>query len=264
VKAYIEFLGLPGAGKTTAARELCRYLKRSGHNVLQDEEALYAALKRQSRWHDLRYPIRFCSYERGRRWLYDVYRQPRFAYEPLNRFLSVHGGMREALGAILRHPETFQDSALLVKWLIRLYTWYQLAAENLHRDEILVLDEGFCSRALSVFGYVEGSPDSARLQDYIGHVPAPSAVICVEAPAESRRKRLAERGCPTRLKNAGDKRRRELDSNFEVCLSLAAAGLKARRIPVVTVDNAGSLERLQSALRGIASGLFRATGTPEQ
>jgi hypothetical protein len=151
--------------------------------------------------------------------------------------------MAETLCAIQQHPESILDSAVLVKWLVRLYSGYQLAKENLKQNELLVLDEGFCNRAISIFGYCSGRVDPATLQAYIMHVPLPDAVIHVEASLETREKRLADRGYPTRLKNLDEIERKALNRNFETCESLVVAGLETRGVPVITINNDGPLER---------------------
>jgi thymidylate kinase len=243
VKKHIEFLGLPGSGKTTLAFELRGYLNSHGHKALSAEQALYAALRRRSHYYELRYPIKYCSYERGKRWLYEVYRKPRFSYDPLNRFLGGHEKMAETLCAIQQYPQSMYNSAVLIRWLVRLYCGYQLAKENLKRNELLVLDEGFCNRAISIFGYCSGTVNCPKLQDYIKNVPAPDAVLRVEASLETREKRLSGRGYPARLKNLDEMQRKELNRNFETCASLVVAGLEARGVPVITINNDGPLER---------------------
>ncbi len=239
MKRHIEFLGLPGSGKTTLAHELCTYLGSKNHKALQAEEALYVAMQRRSRYCDMRYPIKYCSYERGKRWLYEVYGQPRFSYDPLNRFFDEHKKMVEIFGAILQHPERIQDCALLIKWLVRLYGGYQLAKENLKDDEILVVDEGFCSRVLSMFGYGSGTIDHMKLEEYVMCLPAPDVVMCVDASPETCEKRLSarDRGYPARLKNHSIKRREELYRNFETCVSMVISGLRTLGVPVINTDH---------------------------
>jgi len=227
VKTHIEFLGLPGAGKTTLCRELCRYARSLGCKAFEAEEALYVALRRRSRWYSLRRPVKYCSYARGRRWLHEVYSQPCFCCDALAEFLDAHGGMARTLAAILRRPEQFQDSALLVKWLVQLFSSYELAADMLKRDETMLLDEGFCNR---------------------------------DASAQTRRSRLIERGLPARLKNTDPARRAELERNFEACLAAAAAALAGRGIPVLHVSNDGSLEDCYRDLHARARRIFHETG----
>jgi len=260
VKTHIEFLGLPGAGKTTLCRELCRYARSLGCKAFEAEEALYVALRRRSRWYSLRRPVKYCSYARGRRWLHEVYSQPCFCCDALAEFLDAHGGMARTLAAILRRPEQFQDSALLVKWLVQLFSSYELAADMLKRDETMLLDEGFCNRALSIFGYCSGAADPDQVRSYIAAVPAPDAVICIDASAQTRRSRLIERGLPARLKNTDPARRAELERNFEACLAAAAAALAGRGIPVLHVSNDGSLEDCYRDLHARARRIFHETG----
>lgn len=249
-------MGLPGAGKTTLARELCRHARSRGCRSFEADEALYTALRRRTRWYNLRRPLAYCTYARGRRWLDAVYARPRFAYESLGRFLDSHDGMAHALGAILRRPERFQDSARLIKWLVQLFSGYALAADMLTQDEILILDEGFCNRALSIFGYCSGAVDPDQVRAYIAAVPAPNAVMCVDASSQTREARLAGRGLPSRLRNADAARRSELDRNFEVCLAVTAAELAARGIPVLHVNNDGPLESGYRELYAGAAAIF--------
>ena len=256
VKRYIEFLGLPGSGKTTLARELCGYLNSNNHKAFQAEEALYVALRRRSHYYNVRYPIKYCSYERGKRWLHEVYRQPRFSYDPLNRFLNTHENMTAIFCSILQRPENIQDCALLIKWLVRLCGGYQLTQENLKHDEVLVVDEGFCNRAISLFGYGSGAVDYGNLQAYVTHLPAPDLVMCVEASPATREKRLSARGYPARFKSASAQRRKELYCNFDACVSMVVAGLESRGISVLHIDNDGPLEHFYQNTATLLAHIF--------
>lgn len=255
MKKYIEFLGLPGSGKTALAGELCSFLKNRGFKAFQLEQALYYAMRRRSHYYSVRCPIKYCGYERGKRWLYELVRQPRFSYDPLNRFLGQNEVMAETLGCVLKRSNK-DGWPLLVKWLVQLYSSYQLIQDNLKHDEVLVIDEGFCNRALSIFGYTHDAVDHARIQTYAEHVPAPDAVICVNASLEKREQRLAARGFPLRLKTLSITQRNAVYSNFEHCLAAVLAELEARKIPVIHIDNDGSLEDLYRNAEEVSAQVF--------
>ena len=203
----------------------------------------------------MRYPVKYCSYERGKRWLYEVYRQPRFSYDPLNRFLGENETMVETLRRVAKGSND-DGRTLLIKRLIRLFSNYQLIRENLKKDEVLIIDEGFCSRALSIFGYDYDGINPADIQTYVEQVPAPDIVICVSASLETRERRLAARGVPLRLKKLNTLQRNAVYRGFEHCLAGVLAGLEARKIPVIHIDNEGTLEDLSRCADTVSAQVF--------
>jgi thymidylate kinase len=255
VKRHIEFLGLPGSGKTASAGRLYGFLKSRGYKAFHLEEALYCAIRRRSHYYTVRYPVKYCSYERGKRWMYKLYRQPQFSYDPLNRFLSGNEIMVETLRRVAKGSND-DGRTLLIKWLVRLFSNYQLIRENLKKDEMLIIDEGFCSRALSIFGYDYDRMDPAYIQTYVEHVPAPDIVICVSASLETRQRRLAARGVPLRLKKLSMLQRKTVYRGFEHCLAGVLAGLEARKIPIIHIDNEGTLEDLSRYADTVSAQVF--------
>ena len=162
---HIEFLGVPGVGKTTLAERLARDLREQGGNVAFLPMDGLADL---SRWADrVRHLIDIARYS---------------LVMPQQAWRSAR------IARAFPQPTLTAALKTLGYWLAT----HQLAHKHAQRAEVVVLDQGYYQ---GIYSWALQSPalDQTILSSALRLVPMPDIVIVVTAPAEAIRARLKHR-----------------------------------------------------------------------
>ena len=134
-------------------------------------------------------------------------------------------------------------------WIVELLWSYQLASSSdANARAHLVLDEGFCNRALTLFGYQFSENDLDGLRAYIDSIPAPDLVIVVGCDDEQAASRTTKRARFGYLSNG-----EAIQYTHDVARCVAATTnlLVERGIDVRTVRNDGTLADAAREMRTI-------------
>jgi hypothetical protein len=230
----IEFMGLPGSGKSTLTHVLLEDLHRRGSTLLSNEEAVIRCIRRR---------------DDGMVWNF-LKRLPYIVWEPAagsrhamaelhlfsSAYLPLFGLMFEVLN---RRPiPTALQQCIL-------YAYYLHCAERYLLDTYLVagegvvVEEGLAMGLLAILGcLLPGSPCKQDIARYVSHMPAPFAIFWVDASPTECVKRLRMRPqMPLPWVECSD---RELLENLEYnhhILDIAASELTDRGIPVHRIPN---------------------------
>ena len=190
----IEFLGLPGSGKTTLARELATSLEGAAGL----EEAVRSAVAAHGHDASSRAAARVSRSSKSRIWK-GVYARSTDRFDALARFLSAQPRLMEVtLAAQRERSDRDRGQDLVLGWLLNLMARYQIATEADQFDS-LIIDEGFCQRAVALFGFGFAPADESRLGEYLAAMPPPAFVIAVETPLAVCEERLEKRGWSERV-----------------------------------------------------------------
>jgi hypothetical protein len=232
----VEFLGIPGSGKSTIVNSL---VGSAGGTV-----GLDTAVKRSISTNGVdratRIGSRLTGAGTGRLWK-ALYARSADRFDALGRAISTHPGAIEAIAGSQRaRADRDHGQGMVLGWLLDFMARYQLAAEWGGADW-LVIDEGFTQRAIGLFAYGFGVEDTTLLRTYLEQIPAPDLLVVVDTPFDICMERLSRRGWSDRLADVDqDGRLRFLDGSTQV-VELATERMTTMGIPVVTLDGTASV-----------------------
>lgn len=227
----VEFLGPPGSGKTSLARELIRSLP----NTIDLEEAVRLAVKTGGEDGLTRAAARLSRSSSSRIWRTSYARSTdRFA--GLARFIAANPRTLEtALAAQRIRAERDRDQAMVLGWVLNLMARYQLAIEWGGQDW-LVLDEGFCQRGVALFSHGFIDDDLPSLTAYLTSNPRPDLVVVIETPIETCAERLDQRGWSERVADLAEAERHDFLSAAVSVTEAISDHLESTHSSVVRVD----------------------------
>ena len=230
-RRHIEFIGLPGSGKTTLSNSLVKMLRGKGETLFflpaditalirrRDDGLIKNALKQLPSfvWN------RFLGIQHA---LPEVQLFVAEHVELLNRMLSVFDGKSVS--------SDFRES-LIYSSLLN-FAEYQLAKKLLNEGEILILEEGLCHRGYSFYGQWDDELFNG-LEDYVNLIPLPSDVVWAKCSVDNCLRRLRKRDrMPLRYIGLSDEAcRRRLSCGLR-SLDCIAELLRRRGVSVRTVE----------------------------
>jgi thymidylate kinase len=239
----MEFVGVPGAGKSTLKKSMIRRVRQDGQICLSAEEALLSSLKRSRDDIVTHYLLRILPSSVGKRLLNSLFIRSKYGFIAQNHFLSDASASLEAVFA----SEPFQRMSregreLALSRFFRTVTTYQAIREQTKKAIPVAFDEGFFQRGTSLF--LLPSPDRNSVSaeyvfPYFDAVPLPDLLVLVEADPGECLNRVESRRLPGRLKHA---KRSSVSRFLEGCLEYVGHILKwaeKRESPVLRIDNNG-------------------------
>jgi thymidylate kinase len=219
VTAHVEFLGPPGAGKTTLYRTL---VERNG--------GLFGGVDHSYTYVSRRYGDRVPSTVHGFPILEGISKylwRGRLRWRYVSEFLSRNPDAAEGVSSLLRHAE--RDKQRLIDLVLKSFASYQFAVRHSQSDEVPCLDEGFCERARSA---MQRSTKGGRSVPtaYLSAVPLPEAVVRISAPPKDCLRRQDRRGRVTTRDEDEIERMRGYCDRIE-------GWLKEEGVLLITVNN---------------------------
>jgi thymidylate kinase len=197
----VEFLGIPGSGKTTLASSVHSDIGASGTRAFTLAGAVSLGMKKGvgDRLID---PVMTHLPDR----LLDRYSESGFIRSNalLVSLIDFMAAYPRAVSAFLegqaRRSDFELSSDLVIRWFLQLVARYQLAASAMSRDDLLLLDEGFAQRAITGFAHRFSEADHNDLSSYLAASPRPDLLIHLAVGTDLAAERLAGRGEPEATK----------------------------------------------------------------
>ena len=228
---HVELLGLPGAGKSTLTRAIARKLAEHGAGIDLDR-AVHASIRQRGDDPVARLVATVVG-PSGKLWK-AAYGRSADRVAALSRFLADHP---ETLEAVLRaqrlRRQRDRHQEVVLGWILNLAARFQLASEVV--DGYLLIDEGFCQRAVALFAFGFSDEDRQLLESYIDSIPLPHLVVSVQVDSETARQRLNRRGWSERLAGADSSMRDRFIADAGIVVGLVEEALQDRT-EVLAVD----------------------------
>ena len=186
----VEFVGTPGAGKTTLATALVALLEERGVAATNVVDAARNHVRR-TRAGALLARAAPSSYTDLALWQ---------AFYVLGAAHSVGFGfehptlVRSAVRSQLRPGLPLGTRVHVLYWFVHLVGRYRFLGATSSEGEVLVLDDGFMQRAVHLFASPFDQPDTTRIRAYVDLIPRPDLLVVAVAEWRECQRRVRERG----------------------------------------------------------------------
>ena len=234
---HIEFIGIPGSGKTTLKKLVIEKLKQSDFEVFTFEKAVDRSNMKKLTNDNCK--LKRLFYIIGTRRFSSFFRYTNFQVSAYNEFLLNNTSLVEQVANILNSKEIGKEGKNAVMgWVFDIFSGHQIINNNLFNNEIVVCDEGFCHRTVAIWGRDEKYKfDKAEVSKYLSLIPLPQILFFVKAPVEKCEERLTNRGYLRILKGLDHEERVKRLYFIEEIMNYVISILKDKGVKVVYLDN---------------------------
>lgn len=238
---HIEFIGIPGAGKSTLRDETLIELKKvDRQRFLGTEEAFLLVAKKRI---DKIYKILLNSLPDGVgvKFVRRIMNRSLMQFEAQNDFLARYG---EALKVFLASSEykdlSHNDRSIVIAGLLAIGSLYQAIASQIDDSKAVIFDEGFIQKSLM---FINAGNDYGKetevIKEYLECIPSPDLLVHVKTDIYTCYERMVTRprALTIRLKNLDRDTITKFLINSENHLKWVAMHLKNKGIAMVEIDN---------------------------
>lgn len=236
----VEFIGYPGAGKTSMVQHMRRAARLSGLRLMDNPRAEYMILRAQ-----MPQAIRAmfpsgCS-GGGMRRLARMVSPMQDDLHAYGRFLRAHPRYEAVLLETLEwsiartsHPHGVFSQA---KKMFDLAMTYQRIVE-IGGYDIFCLDPGFFTRVTSFFAFADADAPQDMVFSYFDSMPRPDAVFVLDVTPEQAAIRMERRrrGAPTRFTAIDAAGRDAIIGRMGCLIGMLPVYAETRHIPLIRVD----------------------------
>jgi Ser/Thr protein kinase RdoA (MazF antagonist) len=232
----VEFLGTPGAGKTTLMAEARAMLQEQGYSTYAVVDAARPFAQRTF-WGSVVNRLSPMRYRNPLLWQVFYYLSGGYRY----KFSSKHRQLKQYVTTSQEHRpvEAAVRERRVLYWFNRLMGSYEFLMAHARDGEALVFDDGFVHRAVHLHASVVETPDLANVRAYVDMIPQPDIVIVPRVPLDLCELRIVKRGVWEYLRNKSLEDLRKFLINAEVVMNATVDHIKAKGWQVVEVDNGG-------------------------
>lgn len=202
----VEFIGLPGVGKSTLRRDLLRQLHRIDKNRYLSSEEAFLQVSKMHIDTIYRRPLNYLPNSLALKLSGKLMNRSLMQFEAQNTFLADKGGALEAFFASNAYRNmSLKDRKVVISSFLETGSLWQCIDGKLPEKVAILFEEGFVQKS---FMFVDYSNDSLiegdKLCRYIENIPLPDLVIYVRADIKTCQSRMMARpeGLTERLKSA--------------------------------------------------------------
>lgn len=261
---FCEVVGAPGFGKSTFVANVTNSAQK--HNFYTIDSAMAsAAIHPLARWTGVqnllgRFPFFGRSMSRDKKRM-DEYLHRKATLAGFIDFTVENGPYVQC---VLDAISTVSDPAerrLVFTWMVRLFSKYQQIKILPNDGKIILMDEAFVGRVVTLFAYREAQATQEEIRNYVQLMPKLFSVIKLNVPVDEAYSRLTnrKRNVPRRFRPLSVEGRHEILRNCERCLDITITELKKLGVRVIEIDGmrdpqeqvATATTALKSMLEGV-------------
>jgi thymidylate kinase len=253
VDMIVEFIGVPGAGKTTLMPVVSAHFKEQhfqAYTVLGAARPFAA----RSLLGKIVCLMTHGKLERFLLWqvfytLSYIYRLSFYRQNPIL--------MQSVQDFQKGRPISKTDQEHVMRWFLHQTGTYQFLKAYGRTGDMLIFDEGFIHRVVQLFASENETPDLDRVAAYLDLIPKPDLIIFPRVSSEVGERRVYERGLWERFKVKSHKETSRYFKNAHSIVSFAVEHVKVKGWTVIEVDNnKENLPTTKSVLRRDLSDLL--------
>lgn len=229
----VEFIGTPGAGKTTFMPVVSEHFRK---HHFQPYSVLDAARPFAART----FPgslVQKLPLGRLRRFLlWQIFYMNSYTHR--SKFAGQNQDlMQTVLTYQHQRPITKSDKDHVLRWFLHLTGSYQFLKSRAQVGEMLLFDEGFVHRVVQLFASENEKPDLDGVAQYLDMIPKPDLIIFPSASREVCEKRVFQRGVWERFRTKGNEETSRFIRHAYKIVKYAVKHLKILGWTVIEVDN---------------------------
>ena len=229
----VEFIGTPGAGKTTfmpVVRDHFKELHFQAYPVLEAARPFAGRTMagKMVRWLTRGKLQRFLLWQVF--YAYSIAYRRGFSrnYWDLMQFVLQFQQQR---------PLSVSDLKHVLHWFVHLTGSYEFLRTYAQAGDILIFDEGFVHRVVQLFASENEVPDLASVAEYLNLIPKPDLIIFPKASSETCEKRVFERGIWERFSGKERAETSRFIKNASQIVDFTVKFIKEEGWTVVEVEN---------------------------
>lgn len=205
---YIEFVGLPGSGKTTLRKNLLLSLRKNGESRCISIVEAFLDVSKDRIDRIFRYPLRILPRSAALKLASKLINRSRSQFEAQNFFIARHGAALKAflVSDVHRHMSELDKQRVIGNFLSMGALWQFTNTKSMH-EKVVFFEEGLVQKS---FMFVDHSRcdgrDKNKIMSYLDNIPRTNLVIYVSASIQTSCRRMRSRpdGLTDRLKHASD------------------------------------------------------------
>lgn len=247
---HIEFLGVPGSGKSTLIRPTIKHLQQQEIPAHSLEGAFFKSLQ-----HEVSGPIPgfLLQYfpdpvvEKYLLYLYKLSEQDRISYQ---LFFTEYPQLSYIIAKnIAVKADSIPDRRRYSTWFYKLITRYYISR---HPSYCVVIDEGFVNRSITLFCGVEQKDKiDSDLELYLSQIPTPDLVVVPQVPIEvsASRIRSGDRSFPYKVSETDRKEQLAYLDERKAHVETVTKLLHENGVNVLIVDNSKPKDEAEHTLK---------------
>ena len=191
----IEFIGLPGAGKTTLRRKLIDGLRGEGsHQFISSEEA-FLRVARSEIDRVFRLPLKILPASLALALARRLANRSIMQFDAQNRFVAKYG---LALGAFLRSDVFARMSEIdrerVIGNFLSMGSVWQVASSDALRGASVLFEEGLVQKSFMFVDHAgDSASDEANVVEYLENIPVSDLVVNVSTSVDTSYERMCGR-----------------------------------------------------------------------
>jgi len=202
----VEFIGLPGVGKSTLRRDILGQLNRIDRKRYLSAGEAFLQVSKLDIDNIFRAPLRYLPQSLALKFSQKLTNRSLMQFDAQNRFLAARG---KALSAFLisnaYRNMSLQDRKIVIGSFLEIGSMWECINGRLIDDPVIIFDEGFVQKSFMFVDHTNDSAvETAPLYAYLENIPLPDMIIYITADLGTCQKRMMTRskGLTERLKKA--------------------------------------------------------------